>query len=231
MRLHHLQKASTLKAGIAGAVALFGLAQPALAESNRAAIGLHAGTLGVGADIQVRTTDWLVLRGGGHFADVNIDRTFDDIDYDGDVGLTNGYVTADIHPFANGFFLSGGVILGDKTIDLTTTPSTPVEIGDVVFSPAEIGTLVGRVEGRSAAPFAGLGFDNAVTSDNQVGFSLLLGVAFTGEPTVDLEAVDGLLASDPTFLAELAEEEERLRQDARDFRFYPVARIGLTIGF
>ena len=200
-------------------------------ERNRFAVGLFGGTLGLGADVQVRTTDWLVLRAGGHWFDISIDEEYDDIDYDGDVGLSNAFLTADIHPFKNGFFLSGGLVLGDKSIGLSASPAEPVEIGDQVFTPEQVGVLTGEVTGRDAAPFVGLGFDNAVTNDNRIGFSLLVGVAFTGEPDVALNATGGILADDPNFREQLAREQENLRDDVDDFQYYPVARLGLTFGF
>ncbi|MEM6536517.1 MAG: hypothetical protein AAF668_02175 [Pseudomonadota bacterium] len=200
-------------------------------EQNRFAVGVNAGTLGVGLDVQVRATNWLVLRGGGHFADINIDREFDGIDYSADVGLSNGMATVDIHPFGNAFFISGGGVFGPKTIDLAATPAEPTQIGDQVFTPEQIGSLVGSVEADTAAPFVGLGFDNAVLRSGRVGVSFLAGVAFTGEPSVALAAVGGILESDPIFLDALADEQDQLEDDVRDFQYLPVVRLGLTIGF
>lgn len=218
---------------VAAALSAIAGAAPAAAADgpNRFAIGVYGGTLGLGGDVQVRAADWLAFRAGGHWFDLNFDEEYDGIDYDADVGLSNAFLTADIHPFSNGWFLSGGVVLGDKGIDLLATPTTAVEIGDQVFTPEEVGVLTGEVTANDAAPFVGLGFDNAVTRDGRVGVSILLGVAFTGAPDVTLEASDGLLANDPNFQAQLAIEEENLRDEVDDYEVFPVARIGLTLGF
>ncbi|MEM8770635.1 MAG: hypothetical protein AAGD92_03190 [Pseudomonadota bacterium] len=209
---------------------VFSFAAGASAQ-DRFAVGVYGGTLGVGGDVQFRATDRLVLRAGGHFLEFNIDGNYDGVDYDADVNGSNFFATLDVHPFANGWFVSGGVVLGDKSVDLVGAPDGPVEIGDLVFTPDQVGDLIGRADVNSAAPFVGLGWDNAVTSDGRVGFSILLGAAFTGDPDVDLTSEGGLLSDQPLFQEQLAIEEENLRDELDDFSVYPVGRIGLTVSF
>jgi hypothetical protein len=57
-----------------------------------------------------------------------------------------------------------------------------------------------------------------------------LGVAFSGEPAVTLNA-SGPLANDPVFRANLAQEEANLQEDASLVKLFPVLSIGLSIGF
>ncbi|MEM6413435.1 MAG: hypothetical protein AAF720_02125 [Pseudomonadota bacterium] len=209
------------------------MSSPAMAEDdrNRFAVGVYGGTLGIGGDVQARATDWLVFRAGGHVFDLNIDEEYDDIDYDANVNLSNAFLTADFHPFENGFLLSTGLIIGPKTISLSATPTETIQIGDEEFTPAEVGTLTGEVSARGAAPFLGLGFDNAVTRGSRVGISFLLGVGFTGAPEAELLAEGGILENDEDFLTQLEIEVENLEDDVDNFRFFPVARLGITVGF
>ncbi|MEO0398553.1 MAG: hypothetical protein AAF224_03920 [Pseudomonadota bacterium] len=230
-RRHSARFAGVAVAGIATLWSVAANADTGGDERNRFAVGLYGGALGLGGDIQARTTDWLVLRAGGHWFDISIDEEYDGVDYDGDVGLSNAFLTADFHPFTNGWFISAGLVLGAKTIDLSATPAAPVEIGDQIFTPEQVGVLTGAISANDAAPFIGLGFDNAVTSDNRIGWSFLVGAAFTGESDVALTATDGLLADDPNFQAQLALEEDNLREDVDDYSVYPVARLGVTLGF
>ena len=213
------------------AAAAAALQLSAAAAQNRFAVGVYGGTLGVGGDAQVRLSDHIVLRGGGHFLEFDVDGEYDDVDYDADVNGSNVFATLDLHPFANGWFLSGGVVLGDKSVDLVGAPDGPVEIGDLIFTPDQVGTLIGEAEVNDAAPFVGLGWDNAVTSDSRVGFSILLGAAFTGDPDVTLDSQGGLFSDDPLFQQQLAIEEENLRDDLDDFSVYPVGRVGVTVSF
>lgn len=194
-------------------------------------LGVSAGTDGVGADAMLKVTPLLVARGGFRYADLSISREFDGIDYDADIGFTSGVVALDVHPMANGFRLSGGLYLGGRDLGLDANPASPVEIGDVVFTPEQVGTLIGRSEWNTAAPFIGLGFNNGAHALKRFGFQAMLGVAYIGEPDVTLTAQDGLLADDPVFLAQLAEEEAELADDLDDVQFYPILNLGLSMRF
>jgi hypothetical protein len=55
-------------------------------------------------------------------------------------------------------------------------------------------------------------------------------VAFIGSPDVDLSAT-GPIASNPDFMANLAEEEREINNDLEDFKFYPVLCMSLFYRF
>ena len=216
---------------------IFAAAAVACALSGAAAaqttfgVGASAGTDGVGADAMLKVTPLLVARGGFRYADFSISREFDGVDYDADIGFTSGVVALDVHPLANGFRVSGGLYLGGRNIDLDASPAAPVEIGDLVFTPEQVGMLTGRSEWNAAAPFLGVGFNNGAHALKRFGFQAMLGVAYLGEPDVTLEAEGGLLSDDPLFLAQLAEEEAALNDDLDDIQFYPLLNLGLTVRF
>ena len=75
-----------------------------------------------------------------------------------------------------------------------------------------------------------MGWGNALGEDKRWGFVFDLGVVFQGSPDADLTAT-GPLASDPTFLAELAKEEQQLQDEVDDYEYYPVVSIGVTYKF
>ncbi len=215
-------------AAAAAAMATMGGAAEA---GERAAVSVNAGTLGVGGDVQIRAHHFLVLRAGGHFLDFGVDDTFDGVNYDIDVGGSNAFLTADIHPMRNGFFLSAGVVYGDKTVDLLATPEAFLEIGNIVVTQEQVGELTGAAELREAAPFFGLGYDSALYHPGRFGFSVMLGAALTGEPDFALSSEGGTLSDDPLFLEQLAIEEENVRESIDDFSVYPVARVGFSVSF
>ncbi len=213
----------------ATATAVF-LASAGAAEAG-AGFGASAGTDGLGADAYVKFNPIVTARGGFRYADLSVSRTIDDIDYDLDVGFTAGLAALDIHPFANGFHISAGGYFSDRTIDYQATPAAPVQIGDMVFTPQEVGTVAGASDWNDAAPFLGLGFNNRSLVTGPVAFQAMIGVMYIGEPDVSLEATGGLLANDPTFLDELAQEEQNLADDFDDFPVYPIVSLGLTVKF
>ncbi len=222
-----MKKAGTIFA----AAAAMALAPLLCATAQPLGVGMSAGTDGIGADAMLKLSPLLVARGGVRYADFSIDREFDDIDYDADIGFTSGVVALDVHPFANGFRLSSGVYIGGRDIELRAAPASPVEIGDVVFTPEQVGVLNGRSEWNAAAPFIGVGFNNGAHALKRFGFQAMLGVAYIGDPEVSLDAEGGLLADDPLFQAQLAEEEAELEDDFDDFQVYPILNLGLTVRF
>ncbi|MGF1454500.1 MAG: hypothetical protein ACFB6R_03890 [Alphaproteobacteria bacterium] len=195
---------------------------------NNLSFGVTAATTGFGPEIQVRVLPRLVLRGGYNYFRFGVDDDYDGVEYDAELNLSNFIVGADIHPFGNAFFISGGAFIGDKSVDLDGNTTEPVEIGDTTFSPDEIGTLSGEVELKAVAPFAGLGFDNTF-SGGRVGFKIMAGVLFTGSPDATLVSSGGSLSDDPTLVAELQQEEQSLEEEIEDFQFYPLISLGLNI--
>ena len=77
----------------------------------------------------------------------------------------------------------------------------------------------------------GLGFDNTYVGDRGWGFRALAGVAFSKRPDVNLTASGGTLSNDPSFQARLRAEEAEARDDAKDFKYFPVVQVGLTRRF
>ena len=91
-----------------------------------------------------------------------------------------------------------------------------------------MGTLRSSSTFASTSPYLGFGFDFTVL--DKVGLNLDLGVLWQGEPDVTLTA-DGLLASDPTFLAALEDERVQLEDEVSDFKAWPVISIGFVYNF
>ena len=97
---------------------------------------LNAGTTGVGAEVQLSLGPVFVLRGGIDTLGYDFDEAYSDVDYSGrfDFDTVSGFV--DLHPFLNGFLISGGVYVGDRVINLNARPNAPVDIGGATFTPA-----------------------------------------------------------------------------------------------
>ena len=212
---------------VAAAAALFAL--PAGAQNM--AVGVNLGTPGVGVQASANVSDLLVLRGAIDGLSVSRDEDYSDIDYDGKAKLMTGGVFADLHPGGGAFFISGGAYVGKRKINLRAQPTAPVEIGGATFTPAQVGRLDGEAELSNFQPFLGLGLDNTYVGERGWGFRALAGVAFSKRPTVNLTASGGTLSTDAAFQARLRAEEAEARDDAKDFRYFPVLQLGLTRRF
>jgi len=196
------------------------------------ALALNIGTLGPGAELTLGIIpEYLNLRGGGNYLPLSFDGSIKDVEYAVKVKWASVPVVADWHPFGNNFRLTGGCIYNRNKADLDATPNTSVTLGDRRYTPEQVGTLSGSINFKNFAPYAGLGFGNAVGGPETTwNFVFDVGVMFQGTPAIDLES-NGTLAGDPTFQADLDEEKDEIQSQANKFRFYPVLSFGISYQF
>ena len=222
--MNNISKAALAAAG-------FAMAPAAATAETPFSAGAIGGSTGFGVEARYAVNEKIALRGGLSTLTWDVDETLDDVDYSGDLNYDAAALFVDYHPFASGFFVSGGFYFSGPELDLTATPSGPTEIGGVTYTPAQIGMLDVDADIGDTAPFIGIGWSNAQRTDSGLYFSALAGAAFYGDASANLEAIGGLLANDPTFLSDIAAEEANLEEDLDDFKTYPVIQIGLGYRF
>jgi hypothetical protein len=201
----------------------------ALAADGQLAVGVSGGTLGLGPEVSWRFNDRLGLRVNGGFYDYSNTDDLDDIEYDADLKLNSFGAMLDLYPFGGGFRISAGGRINNNEIDLVGTPTSTVEIGDVDYSPAEVGSLLGTITTDSFAPAFTLGYGGKLAKGFTFGFEL--GVMLQGSPQIENLRATGSLASNGPFLTQLAIEEQRAEEDADDFKLWPIIQIGLLYRF
>ncbi|MBW3559745.1 MAG: hypothetical protein KY446_05975 [Proteobacteria bacterium] len=202
--------------------------------SERFAVGVTAGTTGFGVEGQFRAAPRFNLRVSGDVFSYDTDFATDDVDYEAEIDFNQVGGFVDVHPFDNSFFVSGGVYTGDRSVEVNATSNMSAEIGNVVFTPQQIGTLTGTVDFGGTAPFLGVGYNNTFRTNGRIGFKAVVGAAFGEDPSVDLRRTGGepLPAFIQTqFDRELRNEEAELQQDAEDLKTLPVVQVGLTYRF
>ncbi|MEO1324892.1 MAG: hypothetical protein AAFV59_18020 [Pseudomonadota bacterium] len=207
-----------------------GLSSPALADGDFAITG-GIGTMGGTVEGQFQVNDYFQLRAGANYLAFDEDIDVDDITYDGELDFSGFGAFVDVHPFGNSFFVTGGAYAGGKDIDLVASSTVAVEIGGVVFTPAEYGRLEGDVAFDDVAPFLGLGFDTTFEGNGNWGFNVLAGAAVFGSGDVTLEAVGGTLSNDPILQAQLAQEIQDIENEIEDYELWPVVQVGLSYRF
>lgn len=219
------------------AAAASSLTAAAAQDERNAAIDLSVGTTGLSAHAQVGLGSRLAVRLGYAWLDYSADdETYDDVTYDGELEMSGFGGYADVHPFANAFTLSGGVMVGDKSVSLVATPNEAVEIGGQTFAPDQLGSLTGEGDFGNTAFFAGLGYDPSLYKDGRVSLIVRAGVMFAGEPDV---ALDASVLGDPALPAEartelraaLDREEAALEDDIDQYGYWPVLTVGLGYSF
>ncbi|MGZ8255830.1 MAG: hypothetical protein ACXWVT_13335 [Burkholderiaceae bacterium] len=202
--------------------------------AQAAGVGLRAGTTGLGADLGFSLIPTLSARVGysGLSYSTTVDQT--DVKYDGRLRLSNLNLLLDFSPLPGPFRVTGGFIFNDNKIDLTGEPSSGTyTINGVTYPAAAIGNLSGSVKsGNRAAPYLGIGYGNVAGFG--VNFYFDLGVMFQGTPSASLAATCGAAlpaAQCSQLQANVAAEQNRLQNEISAFKYYPVANIGITIGF
>jgi hypothetical protein len=193
-----------------------GFALAAAGSAHAVGVGARIGTTGVGADVAWKLAPTLSARLGYSGLSWNRDVSTD-VSYKGKLKLSNFNTFLDFSPLGP-FRITGGFIFNNNKYDVT---------GD-----SGGGSISGEVKaGRSSAPYLGIGYGNV--SGLGVNFYADLGIMFQGSPKANLSANCGSLSAGPcnTLRAQAASEQARLEDKLKGFKYYPVANIGVTIGF
>lgn len=207
----------------------------AAGSASAVGVGVRAGTAGIGADVAVGVAPMVAARVG--FSSFNYTRSVNDSDfkYDGKLQLKNTSLLLDFSPPAVPIRLSAGLVSTGNKVDVTGTPNNGTyTLNGQSYPAAAIGSINGQVKGeRSTAPYLGIGWGNVAGTG--VNFYGDLGVMFMGggKATLDAQctAVGTLVCADPQFQKNLAAERQKLQDDVKGFKYYPVINIGVTVGF
>jgi hypothetical protein len=226
-----------LSAALAAAALL--LAGPAAADSDsgpQVGIGLRAGTLGLGADIDFRINDALNARLGyaGYILDRSVTQT--DVRYDGRLKLSNPAALLDWRVLKGGFHFTVGLVAASTRIDAVGTPSSSgtYTINNNVYTASQLGSLTGTFKfGNSLAPYFGAGFGNVVGRSGHFAVLFDIGAIYAGTPSVALAgSCAAAIVGTPVctqLQTDVAAEKATLGTKLTLLKWYPV--IGLGVGF
>lgn len=209
------------------------LALAAGSASAEMGVGLRAGTTGIGADYGYKLTDSISARIGYSAYNYSTDVTQTDVKYNAKLKLSNFSALADWN-IIGGFRLTGGLVGQGNKIDIDGTPSGGTyTINGTVYQASELGTLNGRIKaGNSVSPYLGIGYGTVAGAG--VNFYADLGVMYQGSPKVNLSATcsSSLPSAQCSQLqSDVAAEQDKLKNDIKAFKWYPVLSVGVTIGF
>ncbi len=219
-----------MRAAIWAVSATAALAGVAHADDGGLRSSLGIGTGGLEAGLSYGVSPTLELRGTLSVADVNVRDEVDDIRYRGGADWVAGGIFLDWRPFENWFTVIGGAQFGHRTLDLNATPNVNATIGGTVYTPAQIGRLQGRVELGELAPYLGMAADFRPADGTGLGFRLSAGVVYN-DVNVSLRAVDGLLASDAAFQADVEREEAEVADELEGIELYPIITAAVTYSY
>jgi hypothetical protein len=203
-----------------------------------AAVRAEVGTTGYGGAISWNANPYVGVTLGYNGGDISWsdDLSINGSDYDLDMDNNLTYLNAEIRPWANWFYMAAGVAYIDNDYGLERRPDTNASF-TVDGSRFNAGTTDARISGdlsykNNIAPYVGIGFSPAIT--NRWGVFGEIGAYYNGNPTVNLNASPEALAlvgDDERTLAEaLADEEREIRND-NEYKWLPVAKLGVSFRF
>lgn len=189
------------------------------------------GTLGLGVGLTLPVTDRLALRAGYNGLRFDRDEEFDGNTYEAEVKFDSVELLADWH-FTQGWRITGGGIYNRNRADLAADAAAlqSFELGgnEYAVRSARAEVELGR---KRVSPYLGLGYSQHPRAAGGFGFHFDAGVMYQ-DPVARLtvDASPTLLA-DPRFQADLAAEQRRINDEARNLRWWPVISVGVTYAF
>lgn len=196
-------------------------------------LGVKAGTLGAGLEYATPVMKDLDLRMGINGFSYGHSDTVDNINYNVDLNLMSVSLLADYHPFSNGFIMSAGVLYNGNEVKYAgkATGGT-YDINGVIYSATDVGSLDGKVDFNSFAPYIGIGY-STVTKSKGWHFTADLGAMYQGSPNASLNATCGstLTPAQCTTLKANVEAERKDFEKDIDYEWYPVITLGVHYKF
>ncbi|GAA5177555.1 hypothetical protein GCM10025771_14910 [Niveibacterium umoris] len=215
-------------------IALLAVGVAAATQAQAVGVGVRAGTNGIGGDIGFSVAPTLLARVGYSYLNYSNSIEQTDVKYDGKLKLSNASALLDWSPLGP-FRITGGFIFNNNKIDVTGTPTGgSYTLNGHVYPASAVGSVAGEVTvGNKAAPYLGIGYGNVATTG--VNFYFDLGVMFQGSPKTSLNATCGSAIVGTPACTQLqqdtAAEQAKLSDELKRFQYYPVANIGITVGF
>jgi len=199
---------------------------PEPANAQRAALGVRAGTPGIGWDFTVGLNDRFHARTGASYFTYGrtdgVDADDVDLAIEWDARLFSVSALVDFYPWPRrGLRLSGGVLYNGNLGDVQVEATEAYTIGSRTFTPEELGRLEGELSFSTLAPYLGVGFGNVLSMSRRVGVAVDVGVLYHRRPVVELDG-DGMIQ--PT-----AEQSPQVEDNLESFRFFPVVSLGIAL--
>jgi hypothetical protein len=198
-------------------------------QGSGLSLGVTGGTNGLGVEAGYRFNSRVALRANA--ANYKYSKTVDsdDFDIDGDARLESVGGLVDFYPFGGSFRISAGMRSNKNRFGGIASPiGNTVELGDDIYTAAEVGNLTGTVKFKKTAPTATLGWGGKFTKGLHFGFEL--GVVAQGSAQLAASS-SGTLANDPAFQADLDDKLTEWEEDAKDYKLWPVIQLNLIYRF
>jgi hypothetical protein len=193
-----------------------------VAQAGEVAVGVKAGTLGLGLEATTNIVPLFAnVRLQGNVFNYNTTITDTNVTYDTKLKLASVGVLADFYPFAGKFRITGGLYYNGNKLDMNAQAKGAVVIGATTYTSPTVNTTVTF---NTFAPYAGIGWGDAISSGSPLGFNMDIGVLYQGTPKTSIVAP-------AVSAADIAAEKRKLDNSLNKMKFYPVVSLGMSYKF
>jgi len=199
------------------------------AQADGFAVAAKAGTLGAGVELTTNIVP-MMLNGRIQVNGFRYNTTVTDtnVKYDAKLKLFSIGALADFYPMAGKFRLTGGIYYNGNKLDITGVPNaSSFTFNGTTYTSAQVGSVSGTMDFNNFAPYVGIGWGDAVSSGSPLGFNIDLGVLYQGKPKTSISTSSTVAG----LAADIAAEQARLDNAVKNFKFYPVASVGISWHF
>lgn len=222
--MHRTRLSFLLLATLAGA--------SALAHAEGATVGFSAGTRALNLELGYSFNPAFGVRAVGTDLSPSYETSKDDVKYKGKLNLKSVSLLGDFYPMQGAFRITAGAVFNHDTF----TGHAVSENGFVIINGVPYPVSSGdSVQARATyphdvMPYLGIGWGNPSFHKQGIGVTADLGAIYTDHAHATLTAT-GPDAANPTLLAALQQEQDRLNHDLHKVSVYPVASVGVYYGF
>lgn len=209
-------------------------ASAAHAQNSAVGVNLKAGAAGVGFDLVVPINEDANLRLGHASYKADREVTEENVTYQAQLTVGGTSVLADWFPSkASPFRWTVGAYSPKHQLTGQARPGEggTIEINNVDYPAAVLGTVDLSVKWGGTKPYLGLGFDGFRRAKTGLYFNVDAGVILAGSPKVSLKAncpsAEVCAAIEPDLLA----EEAQLKADFQKLKYLPVVQVGVGYRF
>jgi len=213
--------------------------RPVASSEPRFAVGVKAGTLGIGFQVGTALASRINVRGGANFFNYNDSLTEDGVVYNGTLHLRSVEAKLDLFVIG-GFRVTPGLLLyNNNNVSATATVpnGTSISLGGVSYTSNPADPLHGTasITFNKFAPTIGIGFGNMLPrSARHWSLSTDIGVAFSDAPAFALGLTgsacvnNGTLcqpATTPSIAANVEAQRAKIQNDIKNFKYYPEVSV------
>ncbi len=214
---------------------LAALSLQATAQAADVGLTVGVGTSGVAVHLSTPLSESFNARVGYNGLSRSMEDSTDDVTYDLKLKLATFDALVDYFPMQGAFRLTAGLVHNGNKFEGNGRPAGngSYTVNGNTYNGSTFGRLNATVEFRKVAPYLGIGFGNAVAKDKGWGFSSDFGVLFQGTPKTSVTN-NGCTASAPVctqIATDMRAENDSLHDEMKDFKFWPVVRVGVSYKF